>query len=409
MRKVYLAFSVILLLSFSLAYGQTARIEIDYENSTGFWNGTDTILTCTEVEIAFKFICDYECNFLLSHGFKIYTEDDAGWSDLSGSSLCPDSFCENFDNIIISYGLNPNDGPPIDTAGIACVAIFNDGWVTPDTVTPFSIKFYSGTVPGRHIVLDTIFYPGFDWGWFSFKEPCDGFEGDRLEAEWNGPFEFVLHHLPCVYDRGDVNCDGELDISDITKLINFLYLNREFPCCYDEADINASGGEPDMSDIVRLIDVLYLSHIPLEIMPGCEEPQPSGQMTGRTDCKSLEKAVVETPSDQDCIEYEYDGESTLLIKHVNAGFNCCPEIATNVIIENNIITIEEIEIEGLCDCLCLFDMDYEVINLPPGAYTIRVEEPYFPEGDDPLEFQLNLDEAVSGSFCVDRSHYPWGI
>ena len=408
MKKIYLAFSVILILSFSLAFGQTARIEIDYENSTGFWNGTDTILTCTDVEIAFKFICEYECNFLISHAFEIYTEDDADWSDLYGFSICPGDFCETFDQIFIDYNINPSDGPPVDTASFACVTIFDEGWVTPDTVIPFSIKFYSGAIPGRHIVLDTITYPGYDWGWFIFQAPCDGFEGDKLAPEWNGPFEFVLHHLPCTYDRGDADCSGEKDISDIVNLIDFLYINHEPICCFDEADVDASGGEPDMSDITRLIDHLYLSHDALEIMPGCEEPEPSGSMTGQTGCKSFEKAAPETPSDQDCIEYEYDGTGTLLLKHVNAGFNCCPVMNNNIFIEGDTIIVMEVETEGLCDCICLFDLDYEVINLPPGIYMIKVIEPYLWEGDDPLEFEINLTEAVSGSFCVNRTYGPWG-
>ena len=29
-------------------------------------------------------------------------------------------------------------------------------------------------------------------------------------------------------------------------------------------------------------------------------------------------------SDQECIEYEYDYNFILHIKHINAGFNCCP-------------------------------------------------------------------------------------
>ncbi|MBN1213744.1 MAG: hypothetical protein JXA92_14315 [candidate division Zixibacteria bacterium] len=407
MIKFYLAFSFILLLSFSLAYGQTARIEIDYENSTGFWNGTDTILTCTDVEIAFKFICEYECNFLPSHAFKIYTEDEADWSGLHGQSLCPGDFCENFNEIFVDYNIT-NDGPPVDTSSIAYLAITKDGWMTPDTIIPFSIKFNSGAIPGRHIIIDTTSYVGFDWGWFTIKGTCEEIISGRVAPEWNGPYEFVLLELPCMYDRGDVNCSSEIDISDITKLINFLYIDHDAPCCYYEADVDASGGEPDMSDITRLIDHLYLSHEPLEGMPGCEEPEPSGRMTGRTGCKSFEKSVTETPSDQDCIEYEYDGTGTLALKHVNAGFNCCPIMDNSVIIEGNTITIREVEIEGLCDCLCLFDLDYEIINLPPGTYTIRVEEPYLWEGDDPLEFPVDLEEAVTGSFCVSRTYYPWG-
>ncbi|MFZ5980717.1 MAG: hypothetical protein ACOYVF_08805 [Candidatus Zixiibacteriota bacterium] len=71
----------------------------------------------------------------------------------------------------------------------------------------------------------------------------------------------------CEGIRGDANCSGgDPDISDITRLIDYLYLSHAALCCLEEADANGSGGEPDISDITKLIDNLYLSHQPL---PNC--------------------------------------------------------------------------------------------------------------------------------------------
>ena len=73
----------------------------------------------------------------------------------------------------------------------------------------------------------------------------------------------------CAGTVGNVNCSEEdnPDISDITRLIDFLYLSHDPLCCTEEADANASDGEPDISDITRLIDFLYLSHDPLADCP----------------------------------------------------------------------------------------------------------------------------------------------
>jgi|GEM_PF-511419 len=73
----------------------------------------------------------------------------------------------------------------------------------------------------------------------------------------------------CIGDRGNVNCSEQQqpDISDITRLIDYLYLSHAPLCCPPEADCNASGGEPDISDITALIDNLYISHSPLEVCP----------------------------------------------------------------------------------------------------------------------------------------------
>ena len=73
----------------------------------------------------------------------------------------------------------------------------------------------------------------------------------------------------CLGVTGNVDCseEEEPDISDITRLIDYLYLSHGELCCPEEADVDVSGGEPDISDITRLIDHLYLSHAPLDNCP----------------------------------------------------------------------------------------------------------------------------------------------
>ncbi len=175
-------------------------------------------------------------------------------------------------------------------------------------------------------------------------------------------------------------------------------------------EANCDGeGTVDIADLTALIDYLFITFTP---PAPCQNPGggPTGELIDYTGCKEFEtgRVTAYTPPDQDCIEWGYDGESILSLKHVNAGFNCCPEITADIDIENNIITIEEIELEGICYCLCLFDIDYEIRNLPAGEYRIVVVEPYLPEGDEPLDFTIDISSAPSGSHCVDRSVYPWG-
>jgi hypothetical protein len=73
----------------------------------------------------------------------------------------------------------------------------------------------------------------------------------------------------CLGVVGNVDCseDEVPDISDITRLIDFLYISHKPLCCPGEADVDVSGGLPDISDITRLIDFLYLSHDPLATCP----------------------------------------------------------------------------------------------------------------------------------------------
>jgi hypothetical protein len=208
--------------------------------------------------------------------------------------------------------------------------------------------------------------------------------------------------------RGDANGDWVVDPSDVVYLINYLFKNGPAPDPLWTGDCN--GDElVDPADVVYLINYLFRNGPP----PG---PGPVGIMLGFDGCKDFQKAGGDadpTPPDQDCMEYLYDhATGILLLKHVNGGFNCCPdEILADINIVGEVITIQESESleSGGCDCLCLFDVDYQISNLPPGEYTIIVHQLYLIEGDEMLQFTIDLASTPSGSYCVQRDHYPWGM
>lgn len=146
-------------------------------------------------------------------------------------------------------------------------------------------------------------------------------------------------------------------------------------------------------------------------------------ITDRTDCKvwgeegevekagSLAQGVAENTSFhyeiEDCVEYTFSGD-TLSIKHINPAFNCCPkEILVDASVSGDTIFIVERESEGLCDCICLYDLDIELLNVAPAEYTVVIKEQYLCEGDEPVIFSVDLKGGVSGSVCFKRSCYPW--
>ncbi|MBN1211388.1 MAG: S8 family serine peptidase [candidate division Zixibacteria bacterium] len=69
----------------------------------------------------------------------------------------------------------------------------------------------------------------------------------------------------CAGLTGNVDCSAteEPDISDITRLIDYLYISHASLCCPEEADTDGNGGEPDISDITAIINYLYVSQVPL--------------------------------------------------------------------------------------------------------------------------------------------------
>jgi hypothetical protein len=95
--------------------------------------------------------------------------------------------------------------------------------------------------------------------------------------------------------------------------------------------------------------------------------------------------------------------------HANAAANCCPtEIIAEITIEGSEITIVEDEIlDNPCYCLCLFDVDYELEGITPSEYTITIEGLYL-DFEDPIVVTIDFASNPVGSYCVERTHYPWG-
>lgn len=153
------------------------------------------------------------------------------------------------------------------------------------------------------------------------------------------------------------------------------------------------------------------------ILSGCNKTevqsnnQPvEGKIINQTGCKDFTAKSNAYENDESCILYEYDeSNNKLIIKHINAGFNCCPEeLSCSVTQRNDTLVIEEFESDALCACNCLFDIDIELSEIEPGEYYIQFTEPYC--GDqEKLEFTINLDQFSTGEYCVERTQYPWGI
>lgn len=137
-----------------------------------------------------------------------------------------------------------------------------------------------------------------------------------------------------------------------------------------------------------------------------------GELTGHTDCKYVktDKDETDIPDTLSCIEYSFDiDRKELILKHVNAGFNCCPEsLYCDVSLLGDTIIIEEFEQDGLCDCLCLFDVDIKLEGVEQRKYFIIIVEPYA-EGGELLNFEMDLVNNFEDSYCVTRRGYPWGM
>ncbi len=158
--------------------------------------------------------------------------------------------------------------------------------------------------------------------------------------------------------------------------------------------------------VILLIQLLILS---------CEKDTTdiSGSVTYFSDCKSLKHsshARADVPDTLDCIYYSFITRGSLLsLEHINAAFNCCPgTIYCEVRQCGDTLVIEEFEEAPRCDCCCLYDINIEVRGIDAEVSYLKIIEPYAGEKER-MVFKVDLRQDQTGSHCVTRDRYPWGM
>ena len=93
--------------------------------------------------------------------------------------------------------------------------------------------------------------PALEWKW------TDADDNDYFPA-WEGPYCFELVRC-CDGMTGNINDDpnDDVDISDLTAMVNYLFGPHIPIPCVDEADVNGDG-TVDISDVVYFVNFLFL-------------------------------------------------------------------------------------------------------------------------------------------------------
>jgi hypothetical protein len=121
--------------------------------------------------------------------------------------------------------------PPGDGAIIKFSFVIGDG--DPFDSTPVDFAGYAGYVPGFS-------------GTSGSYEPCTGSGAISLLG-------------CCVGNMGNVDCEGIVDIGDVTELIALLFIRVGDPfCCEDEADLDYNG-DIDIGDLAILTNRLFIT------------------------------------------------------------------------------------------------------------------------------------------------------
>lgn len=146
------------------------------------------------------------------------------------------------------------------------------------------------------------------------------------------------------------------------------------------------------------------------------DPEKSDEMNltirllGKPQCNGTKSAAItdQLSASKSCVEYAFDQDNGILIlRHLNAAFNCCPDsLWCTVVLKNDTIIIQEFEKNKGCKCDCLYDLDLEVEGMEPGKYQLKLIEPYVLNQNE-ICFKMDLLNLKQGFHCVDRTQYPY--
>jgi hypothetical protein len=162
--------------------------------------------------------------------------------------------------------------------------------------------------------------------------------------------------------------------------------------------------------------ILFLSVMVLLFIVACNQTKNEDENIPEEpqvfECKSTgaENFITDLADSLSCINYAYNASNrSLVLEHINAGFNCCPEmIGWNIEIIGDSIIVEEYEQSSSCLCNCLFDLRTNIQNIDVKNYVLKIIEPYRGDQEEIL-FNVDLEATPEGSYCVSRYEYPWGI
>lgn len=179
----------------------------------------------------------------------------------------------------------------------------------------------------------------------------------------------------CCVVRGNTDCspDGIVDISDLTRLIDNLFISLDPLCCVDAANTDASpDGIVDISDLTILIDNLYISLNPM--IPCGGDLLPFGQ-----------KKVV-----FDGIDSVYQANSGLPLDSLAARLVAY------------LLTMPDIDTAAIMDSISVWARfsDHTMLSLPNNTF---IDDSV---ASAPPAWDYQVDSTVPANFAIPPRRFP---
>ncbi len=226
------------------------------------FKGSDSVRVNEDVIFQMYLINNENLNFMIQHGFRIYSPDGAVWSGpVHWDTQIGQVPASNFD---LALGTKVLHGISEDTAGMLGAYERTPG-VPPYFNGPaygINIGSFTEADIGRHICIDSAWFPpGGQWYW------C-GINGNNSRyPDWSGPYCFTITRC-CNGMSGDIGGAGTAehipDISDLNRMIEYLFSGIPMSTCQGEVDLDRSGAV-DINDLDTMVEFLFN----LAALPNC--------------------------------------------------------------------------------------------------------------------------------------------
>lgn len=202
------------------------------------------------------------------------------WFDDEAFQMC--EYHELYFEIMLPYTTHIQwyrDNEPIPGANNSVYQVDQTGvyWVSgapavcPDYIQyslPLEVVVHTPPLPVINQQENTLYTSVFPGQWYSGNEPIPGETGETYTPEAEGWYSFeytdsngckkmsepYYFEMPAELLPGDANCDGIVNVLDITTIVNYYIDLDPDPFCFENADVN-NDGLINILDIIATVDI----------------------------------------------------------------------------------------------------------------------------------------------------------
>jgi len=222
----------------------------------GLKPSTDTILASSNINLYFGI--ENNTPYILdtyTSGFKIYSPNNVQW--IPKSIRLTDEFESHYGSTT-ELGMSYN-GSGVDTLLFVGYNRLNMGLPIGFNDTAFIIPIgpIDNTYLGDTICIDSSWArPSHAWLWSDAKADI------HIIPEWDGPHCFVVGRC-CNHDgiRGDADLSHQINVADLTLMVNYIFKGGAPLPCMEEGDVNADGSVL-VNDLTLMVNYIFKGGLP---------------------------------------------------------------------------------------------------------------------------------------------------